>query len=59
MHAQFRAPVFIGDAIECGGSIRSLDPTSRTAVLDVWVRVERDGRAEWPIRKSEAALRFR
>jgi acyl dehydratase len=58
MRVQFRAPVFVGDTIECGGSVRSLDPTSRSAMLDVWVRVDRDGATEWPIRKSEAELRL-
>ena len=57
LHVHFRAPVFVDEAIECGGRVRSLDPQARTAVLDVWVRVERDGKLEWPIRKSEAEVR--
>jgi hypothetical protein len=28
------------------------------ATLDVWVRVEREGATEWPIRKSEAEVRL-
>jgi acyl dehydratase len=55
---QFRAPVFMGETIVCGGSVRSLDPGARTAILDVWVRVERDDATEWPIRKSEAEVRL-
>lgn len=55
---QFRAPVFIGETIVCGGSVRSLDPGARAAVLDVWVQVERDGNVEWPIRRSEAEVRL-
>ncbi|MCI0636920.1 MAG: MaoC family dehydratase N-terminal domain-containing protein [Actinobacteria bacterium] len=56
--AQFRSPVFVGETIECGGSVRSVDERARTAVLDVWVRVERDGAEEWPIRRGEAQVRF-
>ena len=54
----FRAPVFVDESIECGGRVRSLDPQTRTAVLDVWVRVDRDGEDIWPIRKSEAEVRL-
>jgi meromycolic acid (3R)-3-hydroxyacyl-[acyl-carrier protein] dehydratase HadAB len=54
----FRAPVFVDESIECGGRVRSLDPQTRTAVLDVWVRIERDGADIWPIRKSEAEVRL-
>ena len=57
MHVNFRAPVMVDETIECGGRVRSLDPDTRTAVLDVWVTVERDGAIEWPIRKSEAEVR--
>jgi acyl dehydratase len=57
MKVHFRAPVFVDETIECGGRVRSLDPEARTAVLDVWVRVERDGAIEWPIRRSEAEIR--
>lgn len=58
LKVQFRSPVFVGESIQSGGSVRSLDPGTRTAVLDVWVRVERDGRTEWPIRRSEAEIRL-
>lgn len=58
MKVQFRAPVFMDETIVCGGSVRSLDRETRTAVLDVWVRVERDGGDEWPIRRSEAEVRL-
>jgi acyl dehydratase len=56
LKVQFRSPVFLGETIECGGSVRSLDPETRTAVLDVWVRLERDGETQWPIRRSEAEI---
>lgn len=58
MRVQFRAPVFMGETIVAGGSVRSLDARTRTALLDVWVSVERDGTTEWPIRKSEAEVRL-
>lgn len=58
MHVFFRAPVFVDESIECGARVRSMDADARTAVLDVWVRVERDGADEWPIRKSEAEVRL-
>ena len=58
LKVQFRSPVFLGERLESGGNVRSLDPETRTAVLVVWVRVERDGRTEWPIRRSEAEVRL-
>lgn len=58
MHVQFRAPVFVGETIVAGGSVKALDEASRTARLDVWVRVDRESGAEWPIRKSEAVVRL-
>ena len=58
MQVAFRAPVFVGETIVAGGSVRALDEGSRSATLDVWVRVERDGATEWPIRKSEAVVRL-
>jgi acyl dehydratase len=56
LRAQFRAPVLMGEEIVAGGSVRSLDPASRHVTLDVWVRVERDGATEWPIRRGEAVV---
>jgi acyl dehydratase len=58
LKVQFRSPVFLGERLESGGSVRSLDPQTRTAILEVWVRLERDGRTEWPIRRSEAEIRL-
>jgi acyl dehydratase len=55
---QFRAPVFMGETIVAEGRVKSLDPKARTAVLEVWVSVERDGTTEYPIRKSEAVVGF-
>jgi acyl dehydratase len=58
MRAPFRAPVFVGETIVAGGTVTAVDDDAATATLDVWVRVERDGATEWPIRKSEAIVRF-
>ena len=58
MRSPFRAPVFVGETIVAGGAVTAVDDEARTATLDVWVRVERDGATEWPIRKSEAVVRF-
>lgn len=57
MHVHFRAPVFVDESIECGGRVRSLDPDARTAMLEVWVRVEREGTDIWAVRRSEAEVR--
>jgi acyl dehydratase len=56
--AQFRAPVFMGERIVAGGRVRALDPDTRTATLETWVAVERDGRTEWPVKKGEALVRL-
>ena len=58
MRTAFRAPVLVGEKIVAGGSIRRLDVKTRTAMLDVWVRLERNGTTEWPIKRSEAEVRF-
>ena len=58
LQVNFRAPVLVEETIACGGRVRSLDPETRTVVLEVWVTIERDGATEWPIRKSEAEVRL-
>jgi acyl dehydratase len=58
LRVQFRAPVFPGETIVAGGTVTALDAVERTATLEVWVRLERDGTTEWPIRKSEAVVRL-
>lgn len=58
LKVQFRAPVFVDDVIVAEGRVKSLDPKARTAVLDVWVSLERDGKTEYPIRKGEAVASF-
>ena len=58
LSAQFRAPVFVGEEIMAGGRVRSIDEQRRTATLDVWVTVEREGKTEYAIRKGEARVRL-
>lgn len=58
IRVQFRAPVFMGEEIVAGGRVRSVDPAARSAVLEVWVSVERDETVEYPIRRSQAEIRF-
>lgn len=58
LRAAFRAPVYMGETIVAGGRVKALDPSTRTALLDVWVTVERDGTTEWPIKRSEAEIRL-
>jgi len=56
--AQFRAPVFMGEEIVAGGRVTAIDAEARTATLDTWVRLERDGVIEWPIKKGRAVVRL-
>jgi acyl dehydratase len=56
--AGFRAPVLTGEEIVAGGSVRSLTPVTRTAVLETWVSVTRHGITEYPIKRGEAEVRL-
>ena len=56
--SQFRAPVAMGETIIAGGRVVSVDPDSRTATLDLWVTLERDGETEFPVRKGRAVVRL-
>ncbi len=53
---QFRAVVFMDETIEAGGKVAELDPEAKRATLDVWVRVERAGVTEYPIKNSTAEV---
>ena len=55
---QFRAVVYMDETIEAGGTIVELDPTTRRAILDVWVRLERAGEVEQPIKNAVAEVRL-
>ena len=55
---QFRAVVYMDETIEAGGTIAALDPGTRTATVDVWVRLTRAGEEEQPIKNAQAEVRF-
>jgi acyl dehydratase len=55
---QFRALVEMDETIEAGGTVSELDPGTRTAKLDVWVRLERGGVTQYPIKNSTAEVRL-
>jgi acyl dehydratase len=54
----FRAAVKPGDEMVAGGEVVSVDPEARTAKLDVWVTVQRDGTKEYPVKRSHAEVRL-
>ena len=56
LRASFRAVVHPGDEIVAGGRVRAIDHARGITVLEVWVSVERDGVAEYPIRRGEAEI---
>jgi acyl dehydratase len=58
LRVQFRAPVFPGETIVAGGMVSAVQADRRTATLDVWVTVERDGKVEYPIRRGVAEIRL-
>lgn len=58
VRVQFRSPVLMGDTMVAGGAVKVLDTERRTALLDVWVRIERDGETDWAIRRGEAEIRL-
>ena len=58
LRVQFRAPVFAGETIVAGGTVIDVQADRRTATLDVWVTVERDGKKEYPIRRGVADIRL-
>jgi acyl dehydratase len=55
---QFRAVVYMDETIEAGGTITALDPETKRATLDVWVRLERAGEVERPIKNSTAEVQL-
>ena len=54
--AQFRAPVFMGEEIRAGGTVRVVH--GDVVTVDAWVAVDRGGAAEWPIKKGVVVLRM-
>jgi acyl dehydratase len=58
LRASFRSPVRMGDTIVAGGRVREVDAEAGTAILELWVTVERDGTTEYPVKKGEAEIRL-
>jgi acyl dehydratase len=58
LRAAFRSPVAMGESIVAGGRVRALDPEARTATVELWVTVDRDGTVEVPIKRGEAQIRL-
>ena len=58
LSAQFRVPVLLGEEIVAGGRVRAIDDDTRTATVELWVTVDREGSTEFAIRKGEAEVRF-
>ena len=54
--AGFRAPVFMREELVAGGRVTAMDPDARTATLETWVAVERDGETLWPVKKGSATV---
>jgi acyl dehydratase len=55
---QFRAVVFMDETIQAGGRVGALDPQTKRATLDVWVKVDRAGVSEYPIKNSTAEVQL-
>jgi acyl dehydratase len=58
VRVQFRVPVFMGEEIVATGEVVSMDEASRTATLNVWVEVDRQGQRVLPIKNSQAVVRL-
>jgi acyl dehydratase len=58
LSAQFRVPVLMGEEIVAGGRVRAIDDDTRTATVELWVTVDREGSTQFAIRKGEAEVRF-
>jgi acyl dehydratase len=56
--ATFRSPVSMGETIVAGGRVRALDRAERTATVETWVTVDRDGNVDFPIKRGQAVVSF-
>jgi acyl dehydratase len=56
IRVQFRAVVFMDETIVAGGRVTDMDPVAKTAKLDVWVKIDRAGVIEYPIKRSTAEV---
>ena len=55
---QFRAPVFMDETLVAKGSVKSVDPETKTATLLVSAEVDRAGETQWAIKNSEAIVQL-
>jgi acyl dehydratase len=55
---QFRAPVFMDETLVAKGRVKSLDPGTKTVVLDVSAQVDRAGDIQWAIKNGEAVVQL-
>ena len=55
---QFRAMVLMDETLVTRGRILDLDASSRTARLEVWAEVDRDGQRQLAIKNSEAVVQL-
>ena len=53
---QFRAPVFMDEALVARGRVDQLDPSSRRVTLSVWAEVDRAGERQLPVKNSRAEV---
>ena len=55
---QFRAPVFMDEKLVAKGTVTSVDPSTKTAIIGVSAAVDRDGETQWAIKNSEAVVQL-
>lgn len=56
--AQFRAPVSMGDTVVASARVIEIDAEQRSATLEAWVTLEREGVTGYPVRRGGAVVRF-
>ena len=53
---QFRAVVYMDEALVAKGRVASIDASTGEVTLDVWAELERDGETVYPIKNSTAVV---
>ena len=53
---QFRAPVFMDEALVARGRVDQVDPSSGRVMLTVWAEVDRAGERQLPVKNSRAEV---
>jgi len=56
IRVQFRAPVFMDEALVARGRVDQVDPSSRRVTLSVWAEVDRAGERQLPVKNSRAEV---